>query len=71
MPNLSDLMDEHEAELLKHARAAIAAEDAAWAALSPEEQAARIEARAAKWEALDPGPLDDEDDDEEDEDDAT
>ncbi|MTH62153.1 hypothetical protein [Paracoccus litorisediminis] len=46
-------MDEYEAELAGQARAAIAAEDAAWNALSPAEKEAALAADRAKREAED------------------
>ena len=56
-------MDEHDQELAAKAKAEIAEEDAAWNALTPEQQEAQAEARAARLEAL----YDSDDDDDEDE----
>lgn len=52
MPNMGDLMAEYEAELLAKTQAEVAKEDAAWAALSPEEQARIIAEREAKQDRL-------------------
>jgi len=49
MASLADLMAEDEAFRLEEARREIAAEKAAWDALSPEQQAAAIAAREAKF----------------------
>lgn len=46
---LSDLMAEEEALRLAETRRDLAREQAAWAALSPQEQAAIIAAREAKF----------------------
>ncbi len=50
--NLSELMAEEETRLRAEAQAEIAAEKAAWDALTPEQQAAVIAAREAKYEAM-------------------
>lgn len=52
MENLSDIFAEEEARRLAEAWAEVAKEKAAWDALTPVEQAAIIEQRAARFEAL-------------------
>lgn len=52
MKTLADLLDDYEAERLATERAKIAAEDAAYAALSPDEKQRLSDERAARWEAL-------------------
>ena len=52
MENLSDIFAEEEARRLAEAKAEAAKEKAAWDALTPAEQAAIIEQRAARFEAL-------------------
>lgn len=44
-------MDDYEAEVAAKAKAETAAEDARWAALTPEQQAAEVAARAAARDA--------------------
>jgi hypothetical protein len=65
--NLNDLFAEVEAQALAEGRALQKAEDAAWAALSPEEKAAKLAAQEAKWAALDDLPEDEDEDEDEDE----
>ena len=50
--SLDEIMREEEDRRLQEARAETAAETAAWAALTPEEQQAVIDAREAKWERI-------------------
>jgi len=52
MQTLSEIMAEEEARRLAETRAEVAAEKAAWDALTPEEQAAAIAAREAKYADL-------------------
>ena len=72
----SDMMDmgeffaRMEAEMLIKAKAEQAAEDAAWEALGPEEQARRIESMEAVWASMESAPDLDEDEDEDDDDDT-
>lgn len=64
--NLFDMVAEDDARRLEQARAEIAAEKAAWDALSPEDQAAHIAAVEAKYPDV---PETDEDEIEEEDDD--
>lgn len=50
--NLSDIMAEEQANRLAEAKAEIAAEKAAWEAMTPEQQADIIKEREAKFERL-------------------
>jgi len=69
MTGMGDIFAQMEAEALAAAQLERAAEDAAWAALTPEEKASRIEAMETRWAALDVQPDEpDEDEDEPDED---
>lgn len=62
--SLADIMASEEARRLDEARAEIAAEKAAWDALSPDDQARAIEAVEAKFADWDqPDDSDDSDDD--------
>ena len=69
---LDELMAEEEAAALEKGRAEIAAEDAAWAALPPEQKLAIIAAREARYTDIpddeEEGSDDDDQDDEDDED---
>ena len=74
MANMNDLMADYEAELKATADKEMAAERAAYEALSPEEKAALAAASDAKWaawadaiEAAEANQADDEDEDEDDE----
>lgn len=62
---LHELIAEEEALLIAAATAEREAEDAAWAALTPEERQAIIDARDARYAALDAA-SDEEDEEEED-----
>lgn len=70
---LDELMAQDEPERIARLKAELAAEQAAWDALSPEEKAAKIASYESKWEQGDPDEVDggdedeDEDADEEDE----
>lgn len=72
--SFADMLREEEDRLVAQARAEIAAEEAAWNALSDEERAAINAERAAKWDAFadaaDAADADSEDDEEEEEDDS-
>lgn len=65
---IDDLFADEEAALLAKSRADIAREDAAWAALPPEQKLAIISAREARY-ADSPDADDRDEDDDEDEDD--
>jgi hypothetical protein len=52
MENLSDIFAEEERRRLAEAKAEQAKEDAAWAALTPEERAAELAKAEEKWAAL-------------------
>lgn len=70
MTDLSDIFAEEEARLVAEAEADRAKEAAAWAALTPEERAARSRAFEAKYEAMfDIAPDDADEDEDEDEED--
>ena len=69
MKTMAELMDEYEAELVAKAKAEIAAEDAAYAALSPEEKQRLVDEREARMAALDWGKGDETQDDTDDEND--
>ena len=68
---IDELFAEEEAALLAKTRAEIAAEDAEWAALPPEQKLAIISAREARYadspDDEEEGPDDDNDEDEDDE----
>jgi hypothetical protein len=68
MTGMGDIFAQMESEALAAAQLERAAEDAAWAALPPEEKASRIEAMEARWAAPDAEPDEDEDEPDEDED---
>ena len=57
MANLSDLIAEEEAKRIAEARAEIAAEKAAWDALTPEQQAAETAGRNRRCRSVSPLPL--------------
>lgn len=65
--SLSDIFAEEEARRLAETRVEEAAEKAAWGALTPEQQQAEIDRRAAKYAALDNLPDEDDCDDEDEE----
>ena len=69
MMDIGEFFAQMEAEMLAKAKAEQAEEDAMWFALSPEEQARRIEAIEAAWESMQDS-ADDDDDDQIEEDDA-
>lgn len=50
--SLGDLIRDEEARIVANSRREIAAEDAAWKALSDEERAAITAEREAKWDAF-------------------
>lgn len=52
MPDLNDIFAEYEAEQVANTAKEMAAEKAAWDALSPEQQAAITAERQAKCDAL-------------------
>jgi len=69
MTGMGDIFAQMEAEALAAAQLERAAEDAAWAALTPEEKASRIEAMETRWASSENAQTsDDEDEDEPDED---
>ena len=69
---IDELFADEEAAALEKGRAEIAAEDAAWAALPPEQKLAIIAAREARYTDIpddeEEGPDDDDQDDEDNED---
>ena len=67
MMDMGDFFAQMEAEMLIKAKAEQAAEDAAWEALGPEEQARRIEAMNSAWASMEDAPDLDEEEDEDDE----
>jgi len=69
MENMTDIFREEEARLLAEGRAAIAAETAAWNALSQAERDAITAEREARFAALDDAAEDDEGDDEDEDED--
>ena len=69
MQSLDDIFKAEQAKGLEKFRAELAAEQAAWAALTPEQQAEIIAAREAKYAADFPDRAEEPDDDEDDEDD--
>ncbi len=64
MMTLGELLEGEDAARLAQARAEIAAEKAAWDALSPEEREAKTAAFEAKYETMFEASLEDEDDEE-------
>ena len=64
MEDLNDIFAEEEARRLAEGRAEQAKEDAAYAALTPEEKAAKLAAYEAKYAALEDEALEDEADEE-------
>jgi len=72
MKTMGELMDQYEAELAANTKAEMAAEDAAWAALTPAQQdkiwEERLERQAARFADLMEFDAEDEDEDEEEED---
>ena len=66
---IDDLFADEEAAALEKGRAEIAAEDAAWAALPPEQKLAIIAAREARYTDIPDDDQDDDDQDDEDQDD--
>jgi len=67
MEDLNDIFREEEDRLLAEARTAIAAENAAWYALTQEERDAITEARLARFPDLPEADEGDEDEDEDEE----